>query len=90
MAGVALVAFLKARPDVKTIQQRFGEVLRRRREAAGLSQEALAAQADLHRNYVGLLERAQMTPSLTVVEKLAAALGVTMTKLIADIEKLAD
>ena len=75
---------------MKTIQQRFGEGLRRRREAAGLSQEALAAHADLHRNYVGLLERAQMTPSLTVVEKLAAALGVTMTKFIADIEKLAD
>lgn len=79
-----------ARPNVKTIQQRFGEVLRRRREAAGLSQEALAAEARLHRNYVGRLERAQMTPSLLVVEQIAAALGITMAKLVGEVESASD
>lgn len=79
-----------ARPDVKTIQHRFSEVLRKRREAAGLSQEALAAAANLHRNCIGRLERAQMVPSLLVVERIAAALDVTMAKLVAEVEKLAE
>lgn len=81
---------MMSRSSVKTIQQRFGEVLRRRREAVGLSQEALAAEARLHRNYVGRLERAQMVPSLLVVEQIAEALGITMTKLISDVEALRD
>ena len=71
---------------MKSIQQRFGEVLRRRREAAGLSQESLAATAELHRNYIGLLERGQMVPSLLVVEKIAAALRVSMAKIVSEVE----
>jgi len=75
---------------VRSIQLRFGEVLRRRREAAGLSQEALAADAGLHRNYVGLLERGKRVPSILVVEKLAAALGTSMSGLFRAVERLDD
>lgn len=74
---------------VHPLQIRFGEVLRRRREAAGLSQEALAAEAELHRNYVGLLERGRMMPSLLVVRQLAAALGTSMAELVAEVERSA-
>ena len=69
------------------LQQQFGIVLRRRREAAGLSQEALAALANLHRNYIGLLERGQRMPSILVVQQLAAALESTMSKLLAEVER---
>ena len=69
------------------LQVRFGEVLRRRREALAISQESLAAQAGLHRNYVGLLERGRVMPSLLVIEKLAAALGISMTEFISEIEQ---
>ncbi len=69
------------------LQQQFGLVLRRRREAAELSQEALAAQANLHRNYVGLLERGQRMPSILVVQQLASALGTTMSELLAEVEE---
>ncbi|WP_232069912.1 helix-turn-helix domain-containing protein [Gemmata massiliana] len=62
-------------------------MLRRYREAAGVSQEALAARAELHRNYVGLLERGKQVPTLLVVEKLAGALGMTMSSIIRDVEK---
>ncbi len=72
---------------MRPIQERFGEVLRRRREAAGQSQEALAAEAGLHRNYVGLLERGKRIPSILVVEKLAAALGTTMASLMRSVEQ---
>jgi transcriptional regulator with XRE-family HTH domain len=78
------------RGSVQPIQQRFGEVLRRRREAAGLSQEALAADAGLHRNYVGLLERGKRVPSILVVEKLATALHTTMSSLLRSVEKTAE
>ena len=55
-----------------------------------MSQEALAAKADLHRNYVGLLERGKQISSILVVEKLAEALGTTMSSLMRDVEKLGD
>jgi len=72
---------------VQSIQRRFGSVLRKRREEAGLSQEALAAEAGLHRNYIGLLERGQRIPSILVVKQIAKALGTSMTDLIAEVER---
>jgi transcriptional regulator with XRE-family HTH domain len=51
-----------------------------------VSQEALAAKAELHRNYVGLLERGRQIPSILVVEKLATALETTMSSLLRDVE----
>ena len=44
-------------------------------------------QANLHRNYVGLLERGQRMPSILVVQQLAAALGTTMSDLLAEVEQ---
>jgi transcriptional regulator with XRE-family HTH domain len=68
------------------LQQQFGTLVRRRREAAGVSQEALAAKAGLHRTYISLLERGQRMPSIEVVRKLAAALDTTMASLMAELE----
>jgi transcriptional regulator with XRE-family HTH domain len=68
------------------IQSLFGQVVRRRREAAGLSQEALADKSGVHRNYVGLLERGERTPSIEIVRKLAHGLETTMTSLIRELE----
>ena len=72
---------------MKSLQQRFGKVLRRRREVSGLSQEALASRANLHRNYVGLLERGQRMPSLLVIQRLAKALGTSMAEVVGEIEQ---
>jgi transcriptional regulator with XRE-family HTH domain len=72
---------------VHPLQRQFAAVLRRRREDAGLSQEALAAKAGLHRNYIGLLERGQRVPSILVVQQIATALGTTMAEFIADVER---
>lgn len=69
---------------------RFGRALRRLREAAGRSQEDLAAAAGVHRNYVGLLERGLRAPGLLVLNQLAGALGTTMSALLAEVEREPD
>lgn len=70
-----------------TPQNKFGRIVRDRRRRAGLSQEALAEAAGLHRNYIGMLERGERSPTLLVVERLAAALGIAMTSLIEEYER---
>jgi transcriptional regulator with XRE-family HTH domain len=54
----------------------FGRRLRELRLAASLSQEQLAAKADLHWTYVGGIERGERNPSLVNITRLAVALQV--------------
>jgi transcriptional regulator with XRE-family HTH domain len=72
--------------NVDTLEQQFGNVIRSRREAAGLSQEALADKAGLHRTYISLLERGHRMPSIGVVQKLAIALETTMASLMGELD----
>ena len=59
------------------VRHRLGRNLRRLREAKGLSQEAFAHDAGIHRTYVSDIERGARNPTITIVAKLAAALQVT-------------
>jgi transcriptional regulator with XRE-family HTH domain len=72
---------------VDALPRHFGEVIRARREAAGLSQEALAKAASLHRVYISLVERGERTPSLATVLLLAKALNTTMSSLVTATER---
>ena len=72
------------RPEA--ITRRFGHVVRRRRVAAGMSQETFAAAARLHPTYISLLERGLRNPSLTSIQKLARALDTRMAELVAEVE----
>jgi transcriptional regulator with XRE-family HTH domain len=64
----------------------FGAVVRRRREAAGLSQEELGERTNLSRNYIGMVERGETNPTLRVLQGLAIALGTTMVSLVGELE----
>lgn len=57
--------------------------MREVRAERGLSQEALADLAGLHRTYVGGIERGERNPTLANVERIAKALRVTPAQLVA-------
>lgn len=67
-----------------TARTTFACNLRRTREALGLSQEALAARAGVHRTYVGAVERHEVNISIDNMERLAAALGSNLPDLLRD------
>jgi len=56
--------------------------LRAHRNRLGLSQEALADRAGLHRTYVGSIERSERNVSIDNIDKLAGALGVSPARLL--------
>lgn len=65
----------------------FGVVLRRLRQQKGWSQEKLAFEASLQRNYVSLLERGRNSASVKTIFKLAKALGIGAGKLMLLVEQ---
>ena len=64
------------------ICQRLARNLRRFRDAKGWSQEKFAFEANIHRTYVSDIERGARNPTIMVLEKLAAPLGVTASDLL--------
>ncbi len=60
----------------------FGDKVREVRTKKGLSQEQLAHLADVHRTYIGMIERAEKNITLINIEKIANALGVNINELI--------
>jgi len=68
----------------------LGEAIRARRgEISGLSQEGLADLAGMHRTYVSEIERGLRNPSYRNLFKLAAALELPLSELIARAERIA-
>ena len=65
----------------KQRSNRFGQAVRKARTAAGLSQEELAERCGLDRSYIGGVERGQRNPTVSVIEKIAGGLGVTLAQL---------
>ena len=64
------------------IKARLAKNLRRLRQAKGWSQEEFAFEAGLHRTYVSDLEREARNPSISIIDKLAIALGVRVGELL--------
>ncbi len=76
--------------DPITPHAAFGQVLRKHRLAAGMSQEQLGLEAGVQRNFISLIETGQNQPTITTVFKLAAAMGIKPSRLIAETERLAE
>lgn len=64
------------------INIRIGNKIREIRQSKGLSQEQLAEIAEVHRTYIGMIERAEKNITLVSLEKIAKALGVEIRELL--------
>lgn len=60
----------------------FAANVRRKRLELGLSQEALAERAGVHRTYVGMLERSEKNVTIFNIWRLALALDVEPSDLL--------
>jgi transcriptional regulator with XRE-family HTH domain len=68
----------------------LGDAIRARRDELGMSQERLGLESGVHRNYIGGVERAERQPTITTVARLADALGMRLSELLALGEALHD
>jgi transcriptional regulator with XRE-family HTH domain len=61
---------------------KFGEIVRKKRQERGLSQEDFAELVGVHRTYVGMIERAEKNITLLNIEKIAQAFGISISELL--------
>lgn len=73
-------------PDRAEALLGLGLAIRHFRASRGLSQEALAARAGLHRTYIGGIERGERNPTFLSLNRLANALDVSLVDLSARVE----
>ena len=68
------------------ILYKFGSVVRQFRLLRGMSQEQLADRSGLHRTYISSIERGVRNVSLVNIQKIADALGISLSEIFAEIE----
>jgi len=66
----------------------LGRAVRVARTQRGLSQEGLGLDADIHRNYVGSIERGELNPTYALLLRLARGLTSPLSELIALAEEI--
>ena len=71
-------------------QARIGKAVKAVRTAQGLTQEDLAAKADLHPTYISDVERGARNPSWDVIARLAEGIGVPVAAIAAEYDQLGE
>ena len=69
------------------LEKAFGDVLRELRRTRKLSQEALALEAGMERNYVSLIELGKNSPSVRMLFKLCEALKTSPSAFLTSVER---
>ncbi len=70
-----------------SLNARFGRTVRALRAKAGYSQESFADAIDVHRTYMGTLERGDGNPTLDMIVRIARGLEVSLSELFEAVEK---
>jgi len=63
---------------------RLGRRIKQLRQGRGWTQDRLAAEAHIHRNYLGGVERGERNPTVTSTARIARALDVPIAALFQD------
>lgn len=79
-----VLASVKRRKIIPKPRKSFGDAIRERRTALGLSQEALAEGVGCHRNYMGRIERGEQNITLDMMVRVSKALGSCIADLASD------
>ena len=66
----------------------LGGILKRERQAAGMTQEQLAHAAGIDRTYISMLENDKGSPTIETLFKLCKALGVAASSVVAEFEQV--
>ncbi len=66
------------------INKEVGKRILKYRKKRGLTQEGLAFEADLHRAYIGQIERGEKNIGVQNLQKIAKALNIKISKLLED------
>jgi transcriptional regulator with XRE-family HTH domain len=70
----------------KDLLIKLGLKIRELREKSGLTQEELAFISNLHRTYIGMIERAEKNITITTLFKISNALGVSIKEIMQDFD----
>jgi transcriptional regulator with XRE-family HTH domain len=73
------------RTDRRREAELFGQAVRTKREAAGLSQDRLADAANMSQRYLRAIELGDNSPSLTAIFQLCEALDVSPSELLDEV-----
>jgi transcriptional regulator with XRE-family HTH domain len=77
----------KTTPRISRDHDALGAAVRETRARRGMSQEALGFASELHRNYVGAIERGEINPTFRILLKLERGLCVPLSELVAVYER---
>jgi transcriptional regulator with XRE-family HTH domain len=72
---------------VETLSVALGQTIKKYRDEAKLSQEALANRAGIHRTYMGFVERGSKKATVEVLARIASALGMTAWEILREAEE---
>jgi len=69
-------------------QEQLGMRIKYLRQKRKWSQEDLALNSNINRNYISDLENGRRNPSLEILERITVALGITLEELFKGIESI--
>lgn len=71
-----------------TLHSALGSAIRLKRQQLGLSQERFAEIVEVHRTYMGAIERGERNPSLRNLARIASGLGIPLSDLLRAAEEI--
>jgi transcriptional regulator with XRE-family HTH domain len=75
-------------PEDRAALAALGRAIRRLREQRGISQEAFGHEIDVHRTYVGGIERGERNPTFTILRKFANGLDIEPAALLSRAQRM--